>query len=89
MPEPVQSPMMHLRFAADLDAIGERIAEIARTDKIWTFARPWASMGPRLQEFELSVGDATLELSPEEIRNLFIRMLETPRARRAAHRSQR
>jgi threonine aldolase len=89
MPEPVQSSMMHLRFAADLDAIGERIAEIARTDKIWTFARPWASMGPRLQEFELSVGDATLELSPEEIRNLFIRMLETPRARRAAHRSQR
>jgi threonine aldolase len=89
MPEPVQSPMMHVRFSADLDAIRERVVDIARTDKVWTFARPWASLGPKLQEFELSVGDATLELSPEEIRELFVRMVETPRARQSTRRSRR
>jgi threonine aldolase len=88
-PEPLQSPMMHLRFSADLDAIRERVVDIARTDQVWTFARPWVSLGPRLQEFELSVGDATLELSPEEIRDLFIRLVETPRARKAARNSRR
>jgi threonine aldolase len=89
LPEPVQSPMMHVRFSAGLDAIRERVVEIARTDKVWTFARPWASLGPKLQEFELSVGDATLQFSPEEIRDLFIRMVNTPRARKSAPRSRR
>jgi threonine aldolase len=88
LPEPVQSPMMHLRFSTSLDAFSERVIEIARTDKVWTFARPWVSLGPRLQEFELSVGDATLELSPEEIRDLFMRLVETPKARKAARRSR-
>jgi threonine aldolase len=89
LPDPVQSPMMHIRFSTALDALQERVVEIARADRIWTFARPWASLGPRLQEFELSVGDATQELSPEEIRELFIRLVETPRARKSARHSRR
>jgi threonine aldolase len=89
MPEPVQSPMMHLRFSASLEAIRERVVDIAKTDKVWTFARPWASLGPKLQEFEFSVGDATLELSAEEIRDLFVRMVRTPRSRKSARRSRR
>jgi threonine aldolase len=78
LPDPVQSPMMHLRFSVDLDTIRKRVVDIARSDRIWTFARPWASLGPRLQEFELHVGDATLELSPEQIRTLFARLAEVP-----------
>ena len=30
LPDPVQSPMMHLRFSVDLDAFRERVVEIAR-----------------------------------------------------------
>ncbi len=78
LPDPVQSPMMHLRFSVDLDTIRKRVVDIARSDRIWTFARPWASLGPRLQEFELHVGDATLELSPEQIRTLFARLAGVP-----------
>ncbi len=89
LPEPVQSPMMHLRFSVGLEAMRERVADIARTDKVWTFSRPWASLGPKLQEFELSVGDATLQLSPEEIRDLFVRLVETPRARKASRAARR
>jgi threonine aldolase len=88
LPEPVQSPMMHLRFSARLDSIRERVVEIARTDKIWTFSRPWASLGPKLQEFELSVGDATLELSPDEIRDLFSRLVGATRARKSPKRTR-
>jgi threonine aldolase len=87
LPEPVQSPMMHLRFAAPLETIRERVVQIAKTDKVWTFSRPWASLGPKLQEFELSVGDATLQLSPEEIRDIFVRLVEAPGTKKSARRS--
>jgi threonine aldolase len=86
LPDPVQSPMMHLRFSVDLESLRERVVEIARAEKVWTFARPWMSLGPRLQEFELHVGDATLELSPEEIRDLFARLVGAPGGRTKARR---
>jgi threonine aldolase len=74
LPDPVQSPMMHLRFAVTLDDLRARIIDIAKTEKIWTLSRPWSSEGPRLQRYELHVGDATLQLSPDEIRGLFERL---------------
>ncbi|HVC03909.1 MAG TPA: beta-eliminating lyase-related protein [Candidatus Acidoferrales bacterium] len=74
LPDPVRSPVMHLRFATRLDKLQARIVDIARSEKVWTFSRPWASEGPRLQRFELHVGDATLELSGNEIRGLLERL---------------
>jgi threonine aldolase len=78
LPDPVQSPMMHIRFAVSLDDLRARVIEIAKTEKIWTFSRPWASEGPWLQRFELQVGDATLELTASEIRGLFERLAGSP-----------
>jgi threonine aldolase len=74
LPDPIQSPMMHLRLSVSLDEFRERTVQIARSDKVWMFSRAWASLGPNLQEFELSVGDATLKLSPDQIRELFVRL---------------
>jgi threonine aldolase len=74
MPSPVQSPMMHVRFSVTLEDLKARVIEIAKTDGIWTFSRPWVSEGPTLQRFELHVGDATLQLSASEIRGLFERL---------------
>jgi threonine aldolase len=74
LPEPVQSPMMHLRLSVALDEFRTRVIDIARSERIWTFSRPFVSEGPRLQRFELSVGDATLEVSPAEVRDLFERL---------------
>jgi threonine aldolase len=81
MPDPVQSPMMHVRFSVPAETLRERVVEIAKTERIWTFARPWAELGSRLVEFELQVGDATLQLSPDEIRRLFVRLAGGSRGR--------
>jgi threonine aldolase len=78
LPEPVQSPMMHVRFSVGLDELRARVADIAKSEKIWTFSRPFFSEGPTLQRFELQVGDATLQLSPGEVRGLFERLLGAP-----------
>jgi threonine aldolase len=89
LPDPIQSPMMHLRFSVGLDEFRERALDIARSDKVWMFSRPWASLGPNLQEFELSVGDATLELSPDEIRRLLARLANGSGRRHTARRGRR
>jgi threonine aldolase len=75
LPTPVQSPMMHVRFAARLDRLRARVIAIARSEQIWTFSRPFVSEGPALQRYELHVGDATLALTPKEVRGLFERLV--------------
>jgi threonine aldolase len=75
LPSPVQSPMMHVRFAARLDRLRAHVIAIARSDKIWTFSRPFVSEGPALQRYELHVGDATLALTPKEVGGLFERLV--------------
>jgi threonine aldolase len=74
LPDPPQSAMLHLRVRATRDELRTRAVQIAKTESVWTFARPFVSEGPHLQRFELSVGDATLELSPEEVRSLIQRL---------------
>jgi len=48
----------------------ERMRALARDDKVWMFAAPYAVEGPRTQRFEFNVGDATMDFSPQEIRDL-------------------
>ncbi len=74
MPYPVQAPLMHLRLSVTVEELRARAIEIAETDGIWTFGRPFVSEGPRLQRCELSVGDATLKISPAEMRKVVERL---------------
>ncbi|HTV13029.1 MAG TPA: beta-eliminating lyase-related protein [Acidimicrobiales bacterium] len=87
MPARVQSPMMHLRFSVSLNTLRSRAIAIAKSEKVWTFARPFASEGPNLQRVELQVGDATLEFPPDEVRDLIARLAE-PSVAKAARTSR-
>ena len=78
LPEPVQSPMMHLRLAVGHDEMRARVVDLAKSEKIWTFARPFFSEGPRLQRVELQVGSATLQFTPSEVRRLLEWIVGTP-----------
>jgi threonine aldolase len=78
LPDPPQSPMLHVRLAVSLDGLVANAKSIARSNSVWTFARPFATEGPALQRCELSVGDATLALSSEEIATLLGRLATTP-----------
>lgn len=70
--------MMHLRLSVGLTELRMRALEIAAAEKVWTFARPYLSEGPALQRIEFVVGDATLELSPAEIRSYIERLVSGP-----------
>lgn len=71
LPDPPQSPMMHVRLAVTIEQLRARAVEIATSEGIFTFGRPFQSDGPSWQRCELSVGDATLELKAAEIARLF------------------
>ncbi|MGH8979806.1 MAG: threonine aldolase family protein, partial [Acidimicrobiales bacterium] len=74
LPARVQAPMMHLRLPVTVDELRTRAIGIATSDGIWTFSRPFVSEGIRLQRCELSVGDATLEITPAEMRGVVERL---------------
>jgi len=77
LPETVQAPMFHLRLSVGVSELRSRALEIARQEKIMTFARPFASEGSSLQRIEFTVGDATLAFEPDEVRRL-ISLLVNP-----------
>ena len=68
VPDPPQSPMLHLLFRTS----SEHFAAAARTlaeGGLWTWERATGTADPGVQRVELSVGDATMALSIEEIRS--------------------
>ena len=70
LPAPPQAPMMHVQLSVTAAVLQSRALDIATRDKIWTFPRPFATVSPTLQRIELSVGDATMDFTPTEIRDL-------------------
>lgn len=74
LPDPPQSPMMHVQLEVSADELRERAIQIAETEGIWTFAEPYASDHEHLQRLELSVGDATMSFRPSEVCKLIARL---------------
>lgn len=89
LPDPPRSSMMHLRFSVGIDEVRARVIDLATTEQVFTFSRPFVSEGPALQRFELQVGDATLQLNPGEVRGLFERLVGAPAKKGSGRRQQR
>jgi hypothetical protein len=51
------------------------VVEVASSDRIWTFPRPFSTISPALLRVEFSIGDATMGFSPTEVRNLVERLV--------------
>jgi threonine aldolase len=76
MPNPPQTNMMHVFLRGEFDKLQKASLEIAQETGTWLI--PWLAptMIPAYQKCELSVGDATLDLSEEEIVKLFQMLFE-------------
>jgi threonine aldolase len=68
VPDPPQTPMLHLLLRTTTDAFAAAARELA-ADGLWTWERATATGDPAVVRIELSVGDATLALSLDEIRD--------------------
>lgn len=80
LPNPPQTSMLHLRVRGDVDAVQWAMVDVARRRGVWLFGGAYANEGPALQRFELSLGEASLEVSPEEFASLLGEVLDTSAA---------
>lgn len=78
VPDPPVTPMMHLHLRTDATAFREQALEIAERDGVWTWERSWPTATPAWQRVELVVGDATMDFTPEEVRDLIRQLVAVP-----------
>jgi threonine aldolase len=71
VPDPPQVPMMHLLLQVSAEAYRDAAKRLARERAIWVAPSTMPTGDPAVQRIELSVGDATCELTPAEIGEIF------------------
>jgi threonine aldolase len=71
LPNPPQTNMMHVYVRAQYDKLREAVLALAEETGTWLFVPSAETQLPSYQKFELTVGDASLDLSAQEIRELF------------------
>jgi threonine aldolase len=73
VPDPPQTPMLHLLLHTSPEAFVGAARELAEQG-LWTWPRAMTTADPAVQKVELSVGDATLALGLDEIRAAVARL---------------
>ena len=75
VPDPPVTPMMHVYLRGEADRLDAAIRRIAVDRSLWTWPKTFTTELPGWQVVELSVGDATMEFTPGEVRALVAEIL--------------
>jgi threonine aldolase len=75
VPDPPQTPMMHLLLHTSPDHFRAAALRLAQEQGVWTWPRSAPTDSPRVQRVELTVGDATLGFEPHEVRAILQSLL--------------
>jgi threonine aldolase len=67
VPDPPQSPMMHLLLATTVLGFDRTVRTLAAERGIWTWKKPKPTIDLGVQRVEFAIGDGALELSAAEI----------------------
>jgi threonine aldolase len=71
VPDPPQTPMMHLLLAVTREGYRAAARKLAEDRGIWISPGCMTSSDPAVQRIELSVGDATMAFEPGEVSEIF------------------
>jgi threonine aldolase len=71
VPDPPHTSHLHIHLRRSAEELRSAALHLARERQIWAVARWFQADSPSVNVLELPVGDATLELSPEEIAEIF------------------
>lgn len=75
VPDPPQTPMMHLHLRVGEQAFLEAARAIAEEQDLFTWARSNPTDSPSIRRVELTVGDATLGFTPREVAAIVRRLV--------------
>lgn len=76
IPDPPQTPMMHLLLDVEADLARQRALRMAADDGIWIWRQLAPTASPHRQRAELAIGDATMRLTPTQVRSIIARLVE-------------
>jgi len=85
VPDPPQTPMLHLLMNTTAEEFIVTARRLAEEDGMWTWAQCFATGVPQIQAVELPVGDATCALTAAEIRNVVAQFVSHSPASMANH----
>lgn len=77
LPDPPQTPMLHLLLRASPAQVEQAARELARKG-LWTWPGAQPTGHPGISRVELSVGEATCGFTPEEVGALIARFVSPP-----------
>jgi threonine aldolase len=75
VPDPPQVPMMHLLLNTTQDGFVAAARRLAAEQRIWAWPKAMTTVDPGVQLVELSVGDATCELEPDQVRDIIAALI--------------
>ena len=75
VPDPPQVPMMHLLLETTQAGFAAAARQLAVQRRIWVWPTAMATVDPGVQRVELSVGDATCKLEPDQVRDIITALL--------------
>ncbi len=78
VPDPPQTPMMHIHLRTSEEAFDAGVRRLATEQKLWAFGGSMPTDTPGIRRAELYIGDATLELSPAEVADAVSALLGVP-----------
>ena len=76
VPDPPQTPLMHLLIRGDAERLVDAALDVAEERRTWLFGRLRPSGAPGLHRHELYVGDPAVEIPTEEIAALYAEVIE-------------
>jgi threonine aldolase len=77
VPDPPQVPMMHLLLSTTQEGFAAAARKLATEQRVWVRPKAGTTADPSVQRLELSVGDATCALRPDQVRDIIAALLAT------------
>lgn len=81
VPDPPQAPLFHVVLRGERESLLDAALSLAEERRVFLFARLNTTTLPDRHRHELSIGEPSLELEPDEVRELYAEVLA--RARRS------
>ena len=77
VPNPPQTPMMHIQLRTTARAASDGIRRLATTERLWAFSGTVPTDLPGVRRVELGVGEATLGFTPSDVARIIRFLLPT------------
>ncbi len=75
VPDPPATNMMHVYLRAPAERLTDAMRRLAEDEHVWTWSKVYPTERSQWQVVELTAGDATLEWSASEVREVVSRLL--------------